>query len=78
MNDRTIEVGDVVIAQGDFDLRCGSGRYDCAICISVDPLVLVSVETDMRWSTTVTVDKVKSLCKADPDIVEKCMKRLIR
>ncbi len=78
MNDRAIEVGDVVVAQGGFILHCGSGIYDCAICISVDPLILVSVETDMRWSTTITTSDVKSLCKADPDIVEKCMRRRLK
>jgi len=31
-------------------LHCGSGIYPFAICISADPLVLVSEEGDMRWS----------------------------
>jgi hypothetical protein len=70
-----MHVGDVCVAQGDFVLACGSGRYSHAICVSVDPLVLVSEQGDMLWNTTVNHCNVRPLCEAHPRIVKVALER---
>jgi hypothetical protein len=71
-----MKVGDVVVATGDFQLVCGSGRYSHAIVASVDPLVLVSEHGDMLWRSTVNESNVRALCQAHPDIVAVAIRRL--
>ncbi len=72
------EVGNVVITHPSHQgprLFCGSGVYTHAICVSVDPFVLVSEHGDMLWRT-VQPEEVLSLCKADAGIVAVGLKRL--
>lgn len=45
-----IKVGSKVAGKPWHPLVCGSGAYQYAIVISIDPLILVSPQTDMRWS----------------------------
>lgn len=74
-----MRIGDVVIPIPEVSvLRCGSGSYTHAICVSVDPFVLVSEETDMLWSATVQVSGYRALCQAHLDIVARCMERARR
>lgn len=79
-----IEIGDVVIPNPNhnfpnrFVLASGCSYYEFAICVSVEPFILVSEHADMMWQTTIK-DKEHyfiSLCKADDKIIEKCMTRL--
>lgn len=72
-----MKVGDVVVPRpgSDFTLRCGSGWYTHAICVQVEPLVLVSELGDMRWSATVDSSNVMALCQAHPTVVAVAMKR---
>lgn len=44
-----MNVGDVVVAKSHEALASGSGIYTHAICVQVDPLVLVSQQGDMVW-----------------------------
>lgn len=73
-----MKVGDVVIPNPHSNtvLASGCGRYSCAICVSVEPFILVSIHTDMKWSCTVKEEDFVALCQAHPNIVEKCMERL--
>lgn len=77
-----MKVGDVVIPANlgydSFQLASGGSRYTFAICISVDPFVLVSSGSDMRWETTIAGKEhmFASLCKADDKIIENCMRRI--
>lgn len=76
----TIEVGDVVVAangQTTQLLASGCDRYMCAVCVSVDPFILISREGDMRWSTRKIEDFV-STGKAPSDVLKICMDRLKR
>lgn len=70
-----MQVGDVCIPVGNYQLACGSGLYTHAICVSVTPLVLVSEQGDMLWRATVTHENVRPLCQAAADIVAVAMKR---
>ncbi len=73
-----MNTGDVVIPiKGRSVLRCGSGEYTHAICVQVEPFILVSQDADMLWSATVEADKFTALCQAHPDIVKRCTIRAI-
>ena len=43
--------------------------------MKVEPLILVSEETDMRWNCIDSNDLIV-LCQVHPDIVKKCEKRI--
>lgn len=67
--------GDVVIpANNQVVLACGSGIYTHAICVSVEPYVMISEEGDMRWDKEDPWDYI-ALCRADAKIVKVAMKR---
>lgn len=53
--------GDTVSGKPGSPLFCGSGRYDFAIVVSVNPFVLVSPHGDMVWSVT---KKPSDVCKS--------------
>lgn len=76
-----IEVGDIVIAadgQTEQHLFSGGGdRYECAVCVSVNPFILISDDGDMRWSSKKIEDFV-SRGKAPSDVISICMNRLQR
>ena len=72
-----MQIGDVVIpAEGGSPLS-GSVRYTHAICVSVEPFILISEKADMRWSCRES-DSVVALCQVHPDILARCMDRLNR
>ncbi len=71
-----MEKGDIVVSNDPaYPLHCGSGIYSHAIVVQVDPLVLVSESTDMRWST-VMPDKLKVVGCAETAVLERCLRRL--
>lgn len=73
----TINIGDVVIPYSlHTKLRSGCSEYTHAICVSVEPFVLVSKRADMMWQSTMDAGDFISLCQAHPDITKKCMERL--
>ncbi len=75
-----IEVGDVVVAangQTTELLFSGCDRYMCAVCVSVNPFILISERGDMRWSTK-NIEDFVSTCKAPSDVFKICMDRLKR
>ena len=64
-----MKIGDVVVhvdGPQRGGLACGSGYYTHAICVSVEPFVLVSEEGDMMWSC-LTPSNYVGLCQAHPD-----------
>lgn len=79
-----INVGDVVIPNPNhpfherFQLASGCGYYEFAICVSVEPFILVSEHADMLWQATIANKEhyFIGLCQAHPDIVAKCMTRI--
>lgn len=74
----TINIGDVVIPNSVYvRLRSGCSEYSHAICVSVDPFILVSSKADMMWSASIDARNFIPLCEAHPDITAKCMERLI-
>lgn len=75
---KNLEVGDVVIPTNDTQLFIyGCGRHTHAICVSVDPLILISDQGDTRWNN-IDKDDIITLCKADADVIKIAMARLAR
>lgn len=74
---QVLEVGSIVRSKNpDRDpLHCGSGTYLEAIVVSIEPFVMVSVDTSMRWSTW-TPDRIVPVATADAELLERCRKRL--
>lgn len=73
---REIEVGDFVCKKNGECLRSGCEAYSFAVVISVEPFVLCSEESDMRWSSTVTKEEFKIIGKASQARLTNCLKRL--
>lgn len=70
-----IEVGHIVRPTDGDQLRSGCEAYGAAVCISVEPFILVSEHADMRWSTK-TADKFEIVGKASAEMLALCMTRL--
>lgn len=75
---KAIIKGDIVATSGEdgYFLRSGSLSYQDAVVVATDPIVLVSRGGDMRWCSTVEVDKLVVVGVAAADQIELCMRRL--
>jgi len=63
-----MKIGDIVEPVGDFVLASGCGRYSEAIVVNLkEPFVLVSMETDMMWSSTVKPEDFVVTGEATPE-----------
>ena len=56
-------------------LHCATSVYTHAICMSVDPFILVSSSSDMRWDG-LDINDMLFLCKADQSVIELCKRRM--
>ncbi len=45
-----INKGDIVRPINEVQLHCGSHIYQHAVVVSVDPFIMVSKSSDMKWS----------------------------
>ena len=71
-----LSVGSLVKAKSESKpLRCGFGVYYQAIVVSLEPFVLVSPETDMRWGA-MSPEDVEVIGQATDVQLGKCMRRL--
>lgn len=70
-----MNVGDLVQAIYPFVLACGSGRYDFAVVVQVDPLVLISEQGDMLWRATLYDGCVRSVGRAHHDSFARALTR---
>lgn len=74
---RPVSVGDVVEPiKPDYQLASGCSRYDTAVVISVEPFVLVSHASDMRWGCTVKRENFRIIGKIEGEALDICMRRL--
>jgi hypothetical protein len=70
-----MKIGDVVISNRiEYPLTSGCSYYTHAICVSVDPFLLVSELGDMVWYM-LDEHNFTALCQAHPDIVKVAMTR---
>jgi hypothetical protein len=73
-----MKVGDIVIARDGNTLNklfSGAECFTHAICVSVEPFILISEDASMRWSAK-DVDDFVGLTRAHPEVFEHCMERL--
>ncbi|MCG6228100.1 hypothetical protein [Vibrio furnissii] len=74
---RHLNVGDVVAPiKPDYQLASGCGRYESAVVVSVEPFVLVSHASDMRWQSTVKREQFKIVGTVEGDDLVRCLTRL--
>lgn len=73
-----MEVGDLVkpTREGKKELACGTGRYDCAVVISVEPFMITSLDSSMLWTKTLKVDDFEVIGDVGKRTLTKCMRRL--
>lgn len=71
-----MQIGDIVEAVSPFILHCGSGIYRDAVVASTDPLIVISRSGDMRWSATITEEKLRVVGKANSETMQVVMRRL--
>lgn len=69
-----MKVGDVIVAKSHEALARGSVVYSHAICVQVDPLVLVSQEGEMVWRRKQQF-QVVALCQASAAASKKAFER---
>lgn len=73
-----MKIGDVVIpASPKYPFACGTGTYTHAICMWVDPFVLISDWGDMVW-THLEPERCIALCLADSSVRKMCEDRMKR
>lgn len=75
-----LHIGDIVKPKTfEHVLACGSGIYPDAVCVSVEPFVLVSEEADMLWHSTLgTPSDYEIIGKVnDAKMLARCMRRLL-
>jgi len=72
-----MEVGDLVkpIKESKEELACGTGRYDCAVVISVEPFMITSLDSSMLW-TAINVNDFEVIGDVGKRTLDKCMRRL--
>ena len=75
---QAIEFGSIVkpTDESGFFLRSGCENYQEAVVISMDPFVLTSLESDMRWQHTIKREYFYVVGQADESTLAKCMRRL--
>jgi hypothetical protein len=75
---KKFSIGDIVRPiPGSFtQLRSGAAWYSCAVVISEEPLMIVSVGADMLWSTTTDKMELEVCGRATPHQLKRCFRRL--
>jgi len=69
-----MKIGDIVVPTNAV-LASGSGRYQLAIVMDLNPFVLVSEDGDMIW-TKENIENFESIGTASMDILGKVRKNL--
>lgn len=71
-----MQVGDIVVPNKGHYLRSGCSNYECAVVVSMEPFILVSERTDMKWSCGVKPENFTVSSIANDALLERCKKRL--
>lgn len=73
-----VEVGSLVApkSESNFVLHCGTGTYDKAVVLSVNPFILSSEDSTMKWEATIDINNFKVVGVTDETTLNKCMRRL--
>ena len=71
-----MNVGDIARRADGQNLHSGSCAYGAVVVVQVEPLVLVSEGTDMRWEGTVQDVEFEVVGQTTEGHLNKCLKRL--
>lgn len=73
-----MEVGNIIkpTKESGFHLRSGASAYDKAVVISLEPFIITSEESDMRWEVTIKKGYFEVVGQADKVTLEYCKRRL--
>jgi hypothetical protein len=73
-----MEVGNIIkpTKESGFTLRSGAGYYDKAIVISLDPFIITSEESEMKWEATIKKEYFEVVGETDKATLEHCKRRL--
>lgn len=75
-----MKTGDIVRPKRNsgFVLHSGCSWYEEAVVISTSPLILLSLEGDMRWEATVKPEYFEVVRDADRKVMINAIERLLR
>lgn len=75
---QNISVGNIVrpTKESGFILASGCGWYLEAVVVSVNPFILTSLESDMKWSCSIKQEDFEVIGIADEATLELCKQRL--
>lgn len=77
--EKPINIGDLVSYRKNRGmLHCGSGWYDEAVVVSLDPFILISTGGDMKWQSTIKIEDFVHVGKADTEELRNAIDRLTR
>ena len=73
-----MKIGDLVepSKESGYILRDSLSQYNEAVVISVNPFMLVSVDSGMLWEATVKIEDFNITGKVDKKILNGCLRRL--
>jgi hypothetical protein len=71
-----MRVGDLVNNVKQNRLYCGSGMYHWAVVMQLEPLILVSEGTDMRWDCVKAEEVPEVFGRASRLTTFRCLRRL--
>lgn len=71
-------VGDLVESKNEnqFRLHCGTLFYENAVVVSVEPFILVSKCSSMKWQSTIKKEYFDVVGKVDKNVLRNCMRRV--
>lgn len=72
-----MKIGDLVAGVNGYILASGAERYSNAVCVSVDPLIVISKRGDMRWNR-LEKENIESVGTASEVDYQNAMERLER
>ena len=73
-----MKVGNIIkpTKESGFTLRSGACYYDKAVVISLEPFIITSEESDMKWEATIKKEYFEVVGEADKATLEHCKRRL--
>lgn len=73
-----MQIGNIVkpTEESRFVLRSGAEWYEDAVVICIEPFILTSKDSTMKWQTTIKKEDFEIVGEADKVTLDKCMRRL--
>ncbi len=74
-----MKIGNIIkpTKESGFHLRSGAGYYKQAVIISLEPFIITTEDSDMKWEATIKEEYFEVVGEADKATLEHCKRRLI-